>query len=176
MRAFLLLAVLAGCSAQAADYQVEAINDASAARLISYIEINQGDVIRLYFNSPGGSLDAMYDILRAMERGQRNGTRFVCTAELAASAGAAIYSSCDVRLALPRALFLIHPASTTANGNAEEIKQIADQLEAFTNAYLRHTGRFIRLPFAELKRRALRQYWFDAGEAVEIGFVHEILR
>ncbi len=167
---------LAGLSAQAADYSVEEINGETAETLISYIDAHEGDVIQLYFNSPGGSVDAMYDIIRAMERGQRHGTRFVCTVELAASAGAAIFSSCDVRLALRRAIFLIHPAATMVRGNAEEIRQIADRLEAFTNAYLRHCGRFIKLPFAELKRRALRQYWFDAGEALEIGFIHEIVQ
>jgi ATP-dependent Clp protease, protease subunit len=157
--------------------QVERIDELSGVVISAALDARAGTPeIHLYFNSPGGLVSAGLEIIRAMERAQRAGSTLVCTAELAASMGAVIFSSCDVRLALPRALFLIHGAAVSAKGDAVRLRELAGLLEATTDALLRHIARVTRISFAELRRRCYgRDYWLDAGRASRIGLVQEIL-
>lgn len=156
---------------------IKAIDDMEAAVVIAAINARAGQPeIELYFNSPGGYVSAGLEIIRAMERAQDAGSRFVCTAEMAASMGAVIYASCDIRLALPRAMFLFHGAAVRSGGNDEAHRQIAEELEVTTDALLRHIARVTNISFKELKKRCKgRDYWLDAGRAQRIGFVQEIL-
>lgn len=133
----------------------------------------------LYFNSPGGSVFDGLDFLRTMEAAQRRGVRFVCTADLAASMGAVLFSACDIRLALPRAMILIHTASVGDRGNARDHRETAEDLEAISDAMLRQIHRTFlphSMSFEELKARTDgRDFWLDAGRAELLGLVQSTL-
>lgn len=176
--------LLFGCAsvphaAQAAEFKQHVVGDVDSGSLSDLAEdiaeAPAGD-FALTFRSPGGSVFDGLAFLEVMEAAQARGVRFVCTAELAASMGAVLYSACDVRLAVPRALFLIHSAAAGGGGNARDHRENADTLEVITDALYRQICRVLNIPFEELKRRADgRDYWLDTGRAVEIGLVQRVL-
>jgi ATP-dependent protease ClpP protease subunit len=178
----LFLALVFGCASVPAQARsapeniVGAVDAVSLSDLADKINAADPGDFPLYFNSPGGSVFEGLDFLRVMEAAQARGVRFVCTADLAASMGAVLYSACDVRLALPRALFLIHGASFTVRGNARDLRESAAALEAVSDAMYLQIARVLNIPFDELKRQAAgSDYWLDSAHAAEIGLVHAVL-
>lgn len=152
------------------------VDSASLAPLAREINAAEPGEFRIYFNSPGGSVFDGVDFLRVMEAAQRRGVRFICTADMAASMGAVIFSACDVRLALPRAMILIHSASISRGGNSRDMRETAETLEAITDALYRQMCRVMNITVEELKKRADgKDYWLDAGRAEELGLVQAIL-
>lgn len=151
----------------------------SLSALTGRIQHAEAGNFDLYFNSPGGSVFDGLDFLREMEAAQRRGVRFVCTADMAASMGAVLFSACDVRLALPRAMILIHSVSMGGGGNARQRREEADDMEAITDALLRQIYRTFRpdvMTFEDLKARTDgRDFWVDAGKAQALGLVQAIL-
>ncbi len=132
--------------------------------------------MNIYINSPGGYVGKGLDFLRDMEAAQARGVRLVCTVDFAASMAAVIFSACDIRLAKPRAILMIHSAANNEGGNAREHREAADRLEIVSDALLRQIQRVLNISFRELKARAgEREYWLDAGRAKQIGLVQEIL-
>jgi len=179
MRALCFVFVaLVGVEANASAYVIGDIAQEALAPAAQGIEsTGPGDIVDLYFNSPGGYVEDGLDFIRTMERAQARGAVFICTADLAASMGAVIFSACDVRLVIPRARVLIHPVSAgMSRGSHKDLRELADYLETSTHALYWQIARVLHIPFAELKRRAGdRDYWFDSVTAVEIGFAHLVL-
>lgn len=155
---------------------IEDINAVALADLTADIERAAPGEFELYFNSPGGSVFDGLDFIRVMERAQARGVTFICTADFAASMGAVIFSACDVRLALPRAVIMIHSASAATRGTADEHRELASALEAISDAMFRQMARVMVISFEELKARAgSKDYWLDSERAYEIGLVQAIL-
>lgn len=153
------------------------IYDADMTPLIESIgQAKPDSEYTLYFNSSGGSVNTMTRVIQAMESAQHLGVLFICVAENAYSAAAIIYSVCDVRLAIPRARFMIHPVSNAVQGNADKLRDEADEIEVDSDAFFRQIVRILKIPFEELKRRTeKRDYWLDAGRALDIGLIQAIL-
>jgi ATP-dependent protease ClpP protease subunit len=152
------------------------ISDSDLAEVTEQIESTKKGDFGLFFKSPGGYVSSMWAFIRTMEEAKARGVRFICLVEEAYSAAVAIYSVCDIRGARPRATLMLHPASAPVRGNHRELREIADQLEVMSDAYLRQIGRVLNIPFAVLKLRAGNtEYWLDAGRAKAIGLVQEIL-
>lgn len=154
------------------------VDAASLQDLTEEIKHAPAGEFALYFNSPGGSVFAGLDFMREMEAAQRRGVHFVCTADLAASMGAVIFSVCDVRLALPRAMILIHSVSMDGGGNTRERRESADDLEAITDALLRQIYRTFTpgvMSFEDLKARSARDFWLDSERAEALGLVQAVL-
>lgn len=185
----LVLALLLGCASQPvaqADVvgpvlkqlranEVGPIDELMLLDLSERIAQAEPGDFHLYFKSPGGSIFDGLEFLGLMERAQARGVRFVCTAELAASMGAVLYSACDDRIALPRAIFMIHSGSVDSGGNAREQRETADALEAISDALFRQLCKVLNISFEELKRRAGdKDYWLDSQRALEIGLVQRI--
>lgn len=152
------------------------VDAASLAALTAQINGAPSGEFALYFNSPGGSVFDGLDFIRTMEKAQARGVVFVCTAEFAASMGAVIYSACDVRLAIPRALIMIHSASVMSQGTADDLVETAHTLEVVSDAMFRQIARVLTISFEELKARAgTKDYWLDVGRAMDIGLVQRVL-
>lgn len=148
------------------------VNESALADLSAEIASAPPGEFEIYFNSPGGSVFDGLDFLRTMEAAQKRGVLFVCTADMAASMGLVLFSACDVRIALPRALFLAHQAATTTRGNVRQHEETAATLQAVSDALYRQIARVLNISFEEFKRRANgRDYWFGSAEAKEIGLV-----
>ncbi len=155
------------------------VDDAIANRLCAEIlllsaEDPQRD-ISLYINSPGGSVSAglaIYDTMRLVPNDIST-----LAMGLAASMGQFLLSAGTrgKRFALPHARVLMHQGSAGIGGTAIDIEIQAANLEHTKNVMMRliaeHTGQSVE----KVERDADRDRWFTAEEALDYGFVDEIL-
>lgn len=132
--------------------------------------------IRLYVNSPGGSVTAALAIYDAMQYVKPD-VSTICIG-LAASAAAVILSSGakGKRYALPNAEIMIHQVFGGAEGQAIEIKIEAEHIirvkQRINDILARHTTQSI----AKIERDTDRNFYMIAEEAVKYGIVDEIIR
>ncbi len=132
--------------------------------------------IRLYVNSPGGSVTAALAIYDAMQYVKPD-VSTICIG-LAASAAAVILSSGakGKRYALPNAEIMIHQVFGGAEGQAIEIKIEAEHIirvkQRINDILARHTTQSI----AKIERDTDRNFYMIAEEAVKYRIVDEIIR
>jgi ATP-dependent Clp protease protease subunit len=156
------------------------INDAVAntviAQLLFLDHEDPKKEIRLYINSPGGSVTAgmaIYDTMQYV----RSDVSTMCVG-IAASMGAFLLASGKKgkRLALPNAEILLHQVMGGAEGQAIEIEIAARQIlktKARLNQILaKHTGQ----PLAKIERDTDRDFWLSTDEAKTYGVIDEIVK
>jgi ATP-dependent Clp protease protease subunit len=131
--------------------------------------------ISLYINSPGGSVSAglaIYDTMRLIPNDVST-----LAMGLAASMGQFLLSAGTPgkRYALPHARVLMHQGSAGIGGTAIDIEIQAENLEHTKGVVLglisEHTGQ----PLEKIEKDSWRDRWFTAEEAVEYGFVDQVL-
>jgi len=132
--------------------------------------------IRLYVNSPGGSVTsamAMYDTMNHI----KPDVSTICIG-LAASAGAVLLSSGakGKRFALPNAEVMIHQVMGGAEGQASDIAITAQHIlkvkENLNKILAKNTGK----PIAQVEKDSDRDYYMSADEAKKYGLVDEIYK
>lgn len=130
--------------------------------------------IRVYVNSPGGSVDAGYAIYDMM-RFVRAPLYTVC-AGLAASAATVILlgAAKDRRYSLPNTRFLLHQPSTGMQGTASDVaigaREILKLREKVNQLLSEETGQ----PFERIAEDTGRDYWMSAEEARSYGLITHI--
>ena len=131
--------------------------------------------ISLYINSPGGSVSAglaIYDTMRMIPNDVST-----LAMGLAASMGQFLLTAGTPgkRYVLPNAEVLLHQGSAGIGGTAIDIEIQAENLEHTKNVVIgliaEHTGQ----PVEKVERDALRDRWFTAEEALDYGFVDQVL-
>ena len=152
----------------------ENANAICAQMLLLNAEDGKAD-IRLYINSPGGSVDsgmAIYDTMQFVSND-------VVTVGmgLAASMGQFLLAAgaAGKRYALPHARILMHQPSGGIGGSASDIKIQAEQsllLKKQLNALqAQHTGQTVE----QIETDSDRDRWFTATEAKDYGFVDDVV-
>ena len=132
--------------------------------------------IRLYVNSPGGSVTAGMAIYDTMQYVKPD-VSTICVG-IAASMGAFLLASGKKgkRFALPNSEILLHQVMGGAEGQAVEIeiaaKQIVKTKEKINQLLAKHTGK----PLSQIERDTDRDFWLSAGEAKEYGIIDEIVK
>ncbi|MBI4132866.1 MAG: ATP-dependent Clp protease proteolytic subunit [Candidatus Sungbacteria bacterium] len=132
--------------------------------------------IKLYINSPGGSVTAALAIYDAMQYVKPD-VSTICVG-LAASAAAVLLSSGakGKRCALPNAEVLIHQVMGGTEGQAVEIKIEAEHIlrvkQRINEILAKHTGQ----PFSKIEKDTDRNFYMDAEEAKKYGVIDEIIR
>jgi ATP-dependent Clp protease protease subunit len=155
------------------------VDDAIANRLCAEILLLSAEDphrdISLYINSPGGSVSAglaIYDTMRLVPNDIST-----LAMGLAASMGQFLLSAGTrgKRYALPHARVLMHQGSAGIGGTAVDIEIQAANLEHTKNVMMaliaEHTGQ----PVERVERDADRDRWFTAEEALDYGFVDDVL-
>lgn len=131
--------------------------------------------IRLYINSPGGSVPGMLAIRDCM----RTIPNDVCTVNLgmAYSAGQFLLSSgtSGKRWTMPHAKVLLHQGSAGIGGTAMDIAIQADDLRRTRDTVLACIAEDTGQPVAQIEEDSRRDRWFTAQEALEYGFVDGIV-
>lgn len=161
-------------------YLFSEINDTVAMETIAQIEyldsIGAKDaVIKLYINSPGGSVSAGFAIVDAINRCKCD-VSTICTG-MAASMGAFILS-CGTkgrRFATPLSEIMIHQPLGGAQGQASDIQLAAEHIK---NVKYKLNGILSKATGQDLQtisRDCDRDYWMDAYEALKYGIIDEIL-
>ncbi|MCD8022444.1 MAG: ATP-dependent Clp protease proteolytic subunit [Lachnospiraceae bacterium] len=160
-------------------YIFEEVDDALARDLISqlqYLDTNgRGGDIRMYINSPGGSVTAGLAIADAMNR-CKSDIVTVCTG-IAASMGAFLLS-CGTRgkrYATPLSEIMIHQPLGGVQGQASDIELVAAHIarvkQRLNSILAQNTGQCIEKVSADSDR----DYYMSADEALAYGIVDHIL-
>jgi len=131
--------------------------------------------IRLYINSPGGSVDAgfaIYDTMNFIECD-------VATVAMGLAASMGQFLLCaganGKRYALPHARIMMHQVSGGMGGTASDIKIQAEQSLALkrqlNQLQAEHTGQLVET----IERDSDRDRWFTANQALEYGFIDHVV-
>lgn len=158
---------------------IDADTCAGLLMLLNYMEHDgTGEEIKIYINSPGGSVvdgTIVYDYISSM----KTPVTTVCIG-CAASMAAIIYLAGDKRLMFPNSKVMIHDPSygnaDFSGYKAEEIMEKANELMEST-LELRHivakrTGREL----SEVAKKMRKDSYFNASEAVEFGLATEVVK
>ncbi len=132
--------------------------------------------IKLYLNTPGGSVTAglaIYDTIQHVKAPVST----ICVG-IAASMGAVLLAAGQKgkRYALPNAEIMLHQVMGGVEGQAVEIEITARHIikikERLNQMLVRHTGQ----KMDKIERDTDRDYWLTAQEAKEYGLIDEVLK
>ena len=150
-------------------------NTVIAQMLFLASEDEQQD-IKLYINSPGGSVTdglAIYDTMQYI----KPKVSTICVG-MAASMGALLLcaGAKGKRLALPNAQILIHQVMGGAEGQASDIKIKAEQIlkikDKLNQIMAKHTGQ----PIKKVEKDTDRDYYMTTEESVKYGIIDKIIK
>lgn len=158
----------------------EPIDDAVANTVIAQLLFldaeNSKEDIKLYINSPGGSVTsamALYDTMQHIKADVST----ICIGQ--AASAAAVLLACGAkgkRFSLPNARVLIHQVMGGAEGQqkdveiqAREMMRIKDQINSIL---AKHTGQ----PVHKIEKDTDRDYFMTADEAKKYGIVDKIIQ
>lgn len=157
-----------------------AINDVAAnsiiAQLLFLASKDAGKDIKLYINTPGGSVSAGLAIYDTMQYVKPN-VMTICVG-MAASMGATLLSSGakGKRFALPNAEILLHQVMGGAEGQAEDVRINAEHIlkvrDRLNNILAHHTGQ----PIAKIAKDTDRDFYITAEEAKAYGIIDKIIK
>ena len=157
----------------------EEVNDVTASLVVAQLLFLEsegpGKDINFYINSPGGSVTAGMAIYGTMNYTKCD-VSTVCIG-MAASMGAFLLSSGakGKRFALPNAEIMIHQPSGGAQGQATDIKIVADHIlrtkKKLNEILAANTGQ----PLEVIERDTERDNYMSALEAKEYGLVDAVI-
>lgn len=158
-------------------FLVGEVNDYSAniivAQMLFLSHEDPKEPINLYINSPGGSVTAgmaIYDTMKFVS----NPIHTLCTGQ-AASMGAFLLSSGDVREALPNARIMIHQPLGGAQGQATDIQIQAEEIlrlkKILTQILADNSGQ----PYQKVYDDCERDRFLSSHQAQEYGLIDEVV-
>lgn len=157
----------------------EEVNDVSASLIVAQLLFLESEDpnkdISLYINSPGGSVSAglaIYDTMNFI----KCDVSTICIG-MAASMGAFLLAggAKGKRMALPNADVMIHQPSGGAQGQATEIKIIAEKIlhtrQKLNEILAEKTGQ----PLEVIERDTERDTYMTAQQALEYGLIDKVI-
>lgn len=131
--------------------------------------------IKLYINSPGGSVTAglaIYDTMRYI----KPNVATICIG-LAASMAAILLSAGakGKRYALPNSEILIHQVMGGAEGQATDIKIRAERILKIRDRLNQILATHTKQPIKKIEKDTDRDYYMSADEAVTYGLIDKII-
>ncbi len=145
------------------------------AQLLFLENQNPEKDIKLYINSPGGSVTsgmAIYDTMQYI----KPDVSTICIG-MAASMGAFLLAAGadGKRFALPNAEIMIHQVMGGMEGQASDIKIRAERIlkikESLNQILAKHTGKAL----AQVEKDTDRDYFMNAGEALKYGIIDKVI-
>ena len=155
------------------------VNDASASVIVAQLLFLEAEDpnkdIHLYINSPGGSFTAgmaIYDTMNYI----KCDVSTICIG-MAASMGAFLLSSGakGKRFALPNAEVMIHQPSGGAQGQATEIKIVAEHILRTRSKLNEILAANTNQPLEVIERDTERDNYMSAEEAASYGLVDTVI-
>ena len=157
----------------------EEVNETTASLTVAQLLFLEAEDpskdIQLYINSPGGSVTAgmaIYDTMNYI----KSDVSTICIG-MAASMGAFLLSggAKGKRFSLPNSQIMIHQPSGGAQGQATEIKIVAENIlktkRKLNEILAANTGK----PLEVIERDTERDYYMSAEEAREYGLIDQII-
>lgn len=146
--------------------------DVTAKSIIDEINSISADVINVYISSYGGEVQAGLAIYNALKRHKAK-VRTICDG-FACSIASVIFMAGEERIMNDSSLLMIHNAWSFAEGNAKELKKIAEDLEKITQASVSAYKAHSTLSEEEIVEMMDNETWILPEEAVEYGFATAI--
>ena len=155
------------------------INDACSSSIIAqllYLDSISNEDISLYINSPGGSVSAgmaIYDTMNFI----MSDVATICVG-MAASMGAFLLSSGQKgkRSALPSSEIMIHQPLGGAEGQATEIKIVAEHIIKLKKKLNTILAKNTKKSLKAIENDTERDHYLDAEEALEYGLIDKIIK
>ena len=157
----------------------EEVNDVSAnlivAQLLFLESEDPGKDIHLYINSPGGSVSAGWAIYDTMHYVKCD-VSTICMG-MAASMGAFLLAggAKGKRFALPNAEIMIHQPSGGAQGQASDIKIVADKIIDTRRKLNEHLAANTGQPLSVIEVDTERDHYMSAEEAKAYGMIDDVI-
>lgn len=151
------------------------VANAIIAQLLFLDSVNQKEDIKMYINSPGGSVSAALAIYDTMQH-VRSDIQTICIG-MAASAAALLLSSGKKgkRMALPNSEVMIHQVLGGASGQATDIdihaRHILRTRDRLNKILAKHTGQKLQ----KIEKDTERDYFMSSEEAVKYGIVDKVI-
>jgi ATP-dependent Clp protease, protease subunit len=131
--------------------------------------------INIYINSPGGSITAgmaVYDTIQFI----RNDVTTICVGQCASMAALLLAAGTKgKRFALPHSRILIHQPSGGVQGQATDVRIMAEEIlrmrELTSRILANHTGQ----PFDQIESDVERDRIMSAAQAKEYGLIDEVI-
>jgi len=142
-----------------------------------FLDAQQGTKdIKIYINSPGGSVTAglaIYDTMQYV----KSDVSTICVGMAYSMAAVLVAAGAEgKRFALPNAEILLHQVMGGAEGQATDIKIRAEHIlkvkDRINKILPKHTGQEIK----KIEQDSDRDYFLTAEEAVKYGVVDKIIR
>ena len=154
------------------------INDASANSVIAqllYLDSLGNEDINIYINSPGGSVSAgmaIYDTMNFI----KSDVSTICLG-LAASMGAFLLSSGKKgkRYALPNSEIMIHQPLGGVEGQATEIKIVAEHILKTKKKLNQILSKNTNQKIKKIELDTERDHFLESSEALEYGLIDKII-
>lgn len=156
---------------------VDPIANAIIAQLLFLESEDEKKDIKIYINSPGGSVPATLAIYDTMQYVKPD-VSTICIGMAASGAALLLASGAKgKRFALPNSEVLIHQVMAGGiEGQATEIEISARHIlhlkERLNQILSKHTGK----PVAQVEKDTDRDYYMDVDEAKKYGIIDEIIR
>ena len=140
-----------------------------------YLDSINHDDISLYINSPGGSITSGMAIMDTMNY-IKSDVSTICLG-MAASMGAFLLScgKKGKRYILPNAEVMIHQPLGGVQGQATEIKIVAERILKLKEKLNTILSKNTKKSLKEIEKDTERDYFLDSNEALEYGIVDKIL-
>nr|WP_298056496.1 ATP-dependent Clp endopeptidase proteolytic subunit ClpP [uncultured Lachnoanaerobaculum sp.] len=157
----------------------EEVNDVTASLVVAQILFLESEDptkdINLYINSPGGSVVAGMAIYDTMQYVKCD-VSTICMG-MAASMGAFLLAggTKGKRYALPNAEIMIHQPSGGAQGQATEIKIVAEQILKTKEKLNKILAENTSQPIEVIERDTERDNYMSAKEALDYGIIDKVI-
>ncbi len=148
-------------------------NDVSSYNLSKQLQgLTDVDAINVRINSYGGEVAEGLAIYNSLKNHKAK-VKTYCDG-FACSIASVIFMAGDERIMSNASLLMIHNAWSFVQGNADQLRKQADDLDKITqasiNAYMNH----VSISENELKELLNNETWLDCNEALEKGFATKI--
>lgn len=157
----------------------EEVNETTASLIVAQLLFLESEDpakdVHLYINSPGGSVTAgmaIYDTMHYI----KCDVSTICIG-MAASMGAFLLAggTKGKRFALPNAEIMIHQPSGGAQGQATDIKIVADRIIQTKKKLNEHLAANTGQPIEVIEVDTERDYYMGAEEAKEYGIIDSVI-
>jgi len=134
--------------------------------------------VNLFINSPGGDAFSGLALADQIERARRKGFKVTAHASgIIASAAVPVFAVCNVRLAAPGTIFMVHEAALWKWPGRETASDIRSQNDLMYLLRDRYIGKLVdnsKLDKSKWEELEKKTTWFSANKAMDWGLVDNI--
>lgn len=140
------------------------------------IQESECDPITLYFNTPGGSVNAAYHLIDFIEGAPVK--FFGVVSEVCASAGSLVFASLPEghRFIMPHGRIMIHQPAITPEKviNSTRIKSFSEMIDECERMIYQDLSRWTKHTVDEIERDCEKETWLKGQEAIDYGIADHL--